>query len=158
MAWREEVHILKKNFAIYFFCNSIPLNLCIKTIHFCCNIKTRFSLKCFVYTLQPCNTNKCPVWSDWSSWSVCSVTCGGGNQFQNRKCVLPDGTSAQGLFCPGESQHVEKCNENKCPGLALIFNIWLIISSYKNLCFILKYLFLCVFLLVTLGSLLFSFT
>ena len=109
------------NFAIYFFCNLIPLNLCIKTIHFRCNLKTRFSLKCFVYTLQPCNTNKCPVWSDWSSWSVCSVTCGGGNRFQNRKCVLPDGTSAQGLFCPGESQHVEKCNENKCPGLALVF-------------------------------------
>ncbi len=38
------------NFAIYFFCNLIPLNLCIKTIHFRCNLKTRFSLKCFVYT------------------------------------------------------------------------------------------------------------
>ena len=67
---------------------------------------------------QDCNVNPCPVWTEWSEWTVCSVTCGGGKRSQTRQCVdsvsgeiLPDSS------CGNESSEVlEDCNTNKCPG------------------------------------------
>ena len=67
---------------------------------------------------QECNSNDCPVWTEWSEWTACSVTCGGGKRQKSRECVLPDGArSDEPLFCPGNDLMEEKCNENKCPEL-----------------------------------------
>jgi hypothetical protein len=43
---------------------------------------------------QECNTQSCPSpvdggWSDWSEWSYCSVTCGGGKRIRTRPCKNP---------------------------------------------------------------------
>ena len=56
-----------------------------------------------------CNELPCPVFSPWSSWSACSVSCGGGNQTSTRKCVsaVPDNEAVsvrvQELYCEGKA-------------------------------------------------------
>ena len=69
----------------------------------------------YVYS-QKCNSNSCPVWTEWSEWTVCSVTCGGGKRSKTRECVLPDGARSSDLFCEGNGLMEEQCNTNKCPG------------------------------------------
>ena len=72
----------------------------------------------FLFVSQECNSNSCPVWTEWSDWTICSVTCGGGKRQKSRECVLPDGArSDEPLFCPGIDRVAENCNENKCPNL-----------------------------------------
>ena len=65
---------------------------------------------------QRCNSNKCPVWTEWTEWTACSSTCGGGSTKRTRECVLPDGSRSSSLYCPGESEEQNVCNEDKCPG------------------------------------------
>lgn len=52
---------------------------------------------------------------DWSDWSVCSTTCGGGTKTRSRSCdtPIPEG---EGLTCLGLSVESETCNINDCPG------------------------------------------
>ena len=72
------------------------------------------------FYFQTCNSNECPVWTEWSSWTACSVSCGGGERQRQRRCLLPDGTSRTDLFCPGPKLETEPCNdgpEYKCPEL-----------------------------------------
>ena len=45
-----------------------------------------------------CNTQKCPIYTEWSGWSMCSVSCGGGKQSRERACVLPP-TSLRNIGC-----------------------------------------------------------
>ena len=45
-----------------------------------------------------CNTQKCPIYTEWSGWSMCSVSCGGGKQSRERACVLPP-TSLKNIGC-----------------------------------------------------------
>ena len=35
---------------------------------------------------RACNTKNCPVWAEWSLWSSCSASCGGGRKSRLRKC------------------------------------------------------------------------
>ena len=49
----------------------------------------------------------CPVWSIWSQWTLCSVSCGGGIQSHRRICVTVDGI-AQG--CLGSASEFRICN------------------------------------------------
>ncbi|XP_039283043.1 semaphorin-5B [Nilaparvata lugens] len=50
------------------------------------------------------------LWSDWSSWSPCSVECGGGQQFRERKCEgRPDD-------CQGPPRVARVCNTHNCRG------------------------------------------
>ena len=55
-------------------------------------------------------------WSDWASWSECSVTCGGGSQSRFRRCTNPP-PSGGGDQCTGEEFERQNCNENRCPGM-----------------------------------------
>ncbi|KAL4223846.1 hypothetical protein ACF0H5_017311 [Mactra antiquata] len=66
---------------------------------------------------QACNSNKCPVdgvWTAWTTWTQCSVTCGGGTHTRTRSCSYPDGVP-HGNTCNGLSKATQTCNTNKCP-------------------------------------------
>ena len=43
---------------------------------------------------RECNSDECPVWTEWSDWTQCSVSCGGGSQSKVRECK-----EALGEFC-----------------------------------------------------------
>ncbi|XP_043938669.1 adhesion G protein-coupled receptor B2 isoform X2 [Protopterus annectens] len=61
------------------------------------------------------NTATCPVhglWEEWSSWSLCSVTCGRGSRTRTRICIVPQhGDKA----CEGPEEHTKPCNLAVCP-------------------------------------------
>ncbi|XP_074609303.1 uncharacterized protein LOC141863598 isoform X1 [Acropora palmata] len=66
---------------------------------------------------RPCNTNDCPVngiWSAWSAWGDCSLTCGNGTQTRRRTCTNPP-PSAGGAACSGISSQSQSCNTRQCP-------------------------------------------
>lgn len=52
------------------------------------------------------------VWKDWSAWSGCSVTCGGGYTNRSRIC---DGPYHNGKECDGNSTEVLICGTDPCP-------------------------------------------
>ncbi|XP_060593873.1 thrombospondin-1-like [Ruditapes philippinarum] len=52
-------------------------------------------------------------WSDWTSWSSCSATCGGGIRTQTRSCSNPS-PSPYGQSCVGSNDRVESCANNNC--------------------------------------------
>ncbi|XP_051728937.1 adhesion G protein-coupled receptor B2 isoform X17 [Ctenopharyngodon idella] len=61
------------------------------------------------------NTATCPVhglWEEWSSWSLCSVTCGRGSRTRSRICVLPQHGSKG---CGGPEVQTKLCNIAVCP-------------------------------------------
>ena len=49
-----------------------------------------------------------PEWSGWSTWSGCTVLCGGGRQTRVRSCL-------NGNICEGEGQEYQDCNLQECP-------------------------------------------
>ncbi|XP_063778882.1 A disintegrin and metalloproteinase with thrombospondin motifs 16 isoform X2 [Pseudophryne corroboree] len=53
-------------------------------------------------------------WSDWSAWSLCSRTCGGGVSYKERQCSNPRPLHG-GKFCEGSSRSFKLCNTQKCP-------------------------------------------
>ncbi|XP_058608669.1 adhesion G protein-coupled receptor B2 isoform X7 [Onychostoma macrolepis] len=68
------------------------------------------------------NTATCPgepqhqavhgLWEEWSSWSLCSVTCGRGTRTRSRICVLPQHGSNG---CGGPEVQTKLCNIAVCP-------------------------------------------
>ncbi|KAL4226916.1 hypothetical protein ACF0H5_014894 [Mactra antiquata] len=78
--------------------------------------------------MDVCNTQLCPVdghFDSWSIWSTCSVTCGGGNQARQRKCLF-DPLAPHGLDCPGDFNETQSCNTNLCP----VDGVWSEWSNY----------------------------
>jgi hypothetical protein len=68
-----------------------------------------------------CNQNPCPAWNEWSQWSACTLTCGGGKRIKERECVLPDGEVVSDQQCLGGVADMEEmCNENKCPSKCVL--------------------------------------
>ena len=53
------------------------------------------------------------VWSTWSDWEECSVTCGGGSQNRDR---ITEGPFYGGAECTGDVQSTRDCNTDECPG------------------------------------------
>jgi len=69
---------------------------------------------------QACNTNACGSGpskidcqvSDWSDWSVCTATCGGGTQQQTRTITVA--AAYGGMTCPALFAS-RTCNTQTCP-------------------------------------------
>ncbi|XP_072258761.1 A disintegrin and metalloproteinase with thrombospondin motifs 17 isoform X2 [Pyxicephalus adspersus] len=53
-------------------------------------------------------------WSAWSSWSMCSRTCGTGARFRQRKCDNPP-PGPGGRSCKGASVEHMVCENSPCP-------------------------------------------
>ncbi|XP_077287806.1 uncharacterized protein LOC143912404 [Arctopsyche grandis] len=49
-------------------------------------------------------------WSDWTEWTPCSVSCGSGNQRQERSCQRHE------ISCPGPKVRLRICNMFNCKG------------------------------------------
>ncbi|CAH1255357.1 ADAMTSL5 [Branchiostoma lanceolatum] len=52
------------------------------------------------------------VWTQWTGWSQCSRTCGGGASVRTRKCVSRPGS--EGSPCEGEGREYRVCNKREC--------------------------------------------
>ena len=59
-----------------------------------------------------CDTSACGVFTTWSEWSTCTVTCGGGTKTRDR-CFEPANDSADQC----ETENAD-CNETACPAWA----------------------------------------
>ncbi|KAM6951035.1 thrombospondin-2-like [Aplochiton taeniatus] len=66
---------------------------------------------------QACNHTLCPIsggWGDWSGWSACSVSCGGGLTSRQRECSNP-APQHGGRKCVGDAVDYAACNRETCP-------------------------------------------
>ncbi|XP_053397886.1 adhesion G protein-coupled receptor B1-like [Mercenaria mercenaria] len=58
---------------------------------------------------QTCNTQECSgVYGPWSSWGICSKTCGAGTQTRSRNC---EGSNS----CSGPRTETRDCFPSNCP-------------------------------------------
>nr|XP_033816119.1 hemicentin-1 isoform X1 [Geotrypetes seraphini] len=67
--------------------------------------------------IQVCNEKNCPVdgrWAAWSSWSACSISCGGGARQRTRECSDP-APNFGGHQCEGNDLQTDFCNRDLCP-------------------------------------------
>ncbi|KFO88410.1 ADAMTS-like 2, partial [Buceros rhinoceros silvestris] len=63
-------------------------------------------------------------WGEWSSWSTCSRSCGGGVMSRERHCLrqrlqTPQGTNS--TMCVGQAKHYQLCQQQLCPANAASF-------------------------------------
>ncbi|XP_062592704.1 uncharacterized protein LOC134254174 [Saccostrea cucullata] len=66
---------------------------------------------------ENCNTQECPIdggFTEWSVWSTCTVSCGGGTQTRTRTCTNPEPSNG-GADCEGENSQTQNCNTAGCP-------------------------------------------
>ena len=59
------------------------------------------------------------VWNHWSNWTVCNVTCAGGQQKRSR---TKNEEKYGGEPCPGPHDEWQSCNPHPCPGKYLEMN------------------------------------
>uniref|UniRef100_A0A8C6DPR2 Hemicentin-1 n=1 Tax=Moschus moschiferus TaxID=68415 RepID=A0A8C6DPR2_MOSMO len=67
--------------------------------------------------MQVCNERHCPIdgkWATWTSWSACSVSCGGGARQRTRDCSDPAPQNG-GNKCEGRDVQSDFCNSDSCP-------------------------------------------
>ncbi|XP_068756342.1 matrilin-2-like isoform X2 [Montipora capricornis] len=51
--------------------------------------------------------------TEWSDWSECSKTCGGGTKSRERECTNPT-PQGNGRPCEGDTEETTQCNMQKC--------------------------------------------
>ena len=56
-----------------------------------------------------------PNWSNWGSWTTCSVTCGRGIRTRARRCNNPPPPPAGNVYCVGLPVETEGCTVRDCP-------------------------------------------
>ncbi|KAH3881664.1 hypothetical protein DPMN_005591 [Dreissena polymorpha] len=82
-----------------------------------------------------CNKRSCDVdgiWTQWSEWVTCSVTCGGGLSSRARACFYQD-PARKGKPCSGVSAETHVCNTNVCPADGA-WNEWSTWSQCSHTC------------------------
>ena len=101
------------------FCHIFNLIILIKIFNFCSLFQKRKNVwKYFVqmyFMIKTVLKSTDGNWGDWTSWSTCSVTCGGGTQSRTRLCNFPPPSNG-GLICPGSSFENGTCNTQSCLG------------------------------------------
>mmetsp|Transcript_25160 Transcript_25160/g.72526 ORF Transcript_25160/g.72526 Transcript_25160/m.72526 type:complete len:487 (+) Transcript_25160:3-1463(+) len=63
-----------------------------------------------------CNTQACPTdceWSEWTSWTDCPVSCGGGKSSRRRNMTAEAANG--GKKCVGDGSEEEDCKTQTCP-------------------------------------------
>lgn len=65
---------------------------------------------------QSCSdTSGCTYsYTNWGSYSGCSVSCGGGTQSRTRSCQRSDGVTVDCSFCGGVCSSSQSCNTQSC--------------------------------------------
>lgn len=66
------------------------------------------------YCKKSCGLCRIASWGSWTSWSVCSKTCGNGLKKRTRTCSKSAAQNG-GLACSGSSQQTARCNTQRCP-------------------------------------------
>ena len=51
---------------------------------------------------------------EWTDWTECSRTCGGGRRARTRKCHITEEENY--VDCTGSLTDIEDCQTNPCPG------------------------------------------
>ena len=69
----------------------------------------------FLFTTVDC------VWSNWDTWTPCSVSCGGADQTRSR--TITTMPMNMGQECGDNDMETRRCNENACPGNQLMNNL-----------------------------------
>jgi len=54
-------------------------------------------------------------WGEWTVWTLCDQTCGGGTRTRQRQCDKP-APQYSGLPCDGRATENLECNTFGCPG------------------------------------------
>ena len=70
-----------------------------------------------------CSIKPCPVdgvFGNWSNYSTCTVSCGEGVQYRERKCDSPPPKHG-GKDCDGPTRESRTCKESDCPGSLTTF-------------------------------------
>ncbi|KAM4624064.1 ADAMTS-like protein 2 isoform 1-T1 [Polymixia lowei] len=63
-------------------------------------------------------------WGEWSSWSSCSRSCGGGVRSQERHCLIQRLSTTQNInssYCVGSPKHYQLCPDQPCPSPGVSF-------------------------------------
>ncbi|XP_063003641.1 SCO-spondin-like [Elgaria multicarinata webbii] len=64
-----------------------------------------------------CPEQECPSYGEWSAWSACSASCGGGSALRQRPCR----ESPAGAPCAADAMEgIEPCNPQPCPAACLL--------------------------------------
>ncbi|KAK7448538.1 hypothetical protein BaRGS_00040086 [Batillaria attramentaria] len=82
----------------------------------CVSTETNFTCICpHGYTGRLCQAKiVAGGWGDWTIWSECTQTCGGGQQNRHRLCNNPQ-PQAGGQDCVGENNQTQNCGMVDCP-------------------------------------------
>ncbi|KAG7221004.1 hypothetical protein INR49_001722 [Caranx melampygus] len=63
-------------------------------------------------------------WGEWSSWSSCSRSCGGGVRSQERHCLIQRLSTTQNInssYCVGSPKQYQLCPNQPCPSPSVSF-------------------------------------
>ncbi|XP_022795168.1 coadhesin-like [Stylophora pistillata] len=69
--------------------------------------------------------------TEWSSWTECSKTCGGGEKVRERECTNPE-PKGNGQPCVGDSEEAEVCNSQECSYCDKKMDVGIIIDSSSS--------------------------
>lgn len=69
-------------------------------------------------------------WSEFTEWSSCTKTCGGGMQSRSRSCTNPEPANG-GQECSGQAQESRSCHEEECAGKLQVYDK----LYFKGACF-----------------------
>lgn len=70
-------------------------------------------------------------YSNWSQWTECSKTCGGGEKTRERSCTNPP-RQGNGRPCEGEPEESVECNKNPCDECQRVMDIGFIVDSSSS--------------------------